>query len=239
MSFQTSEQLLVVLEPSITQVMDAFFKRSAEDVFTALPGVVKAFNAVTMTADIQLAVKLPRRNGDGSAEYEEAPILGDVPIVYPRGGGFQMTFPLAAGDGVLVVFSTLDTGAWETSGLAPSEPLNLIRGGLNSCVALPGWNAITAPMSPLDATSRESKGMIGKDGGLHVELSDAHVDVVDVTDATAAQGVVMVTALKAVLDLLFTTSADFPTAKTNWAAASVSPGTLWAGVGSTKLRTQL
>lgn len=220
--------------------MDAFFKRSAEDVFTALPGVVKAFNSVTMTADIQLAVKFPRRNGDGSAEYEEAPILGDVPIVYPRGGGFQMTFPLAAGDGVLVVFSTLDTGAWETSGLAPSEPLNLIRGGLNSCVALPGWNAITAPMSPLDATSRESKGMIGKDGGLHVELSDAHVDVVDVTDVTALKDVALAEGVYNALALLF--DAWTPVAndggaalKAKWTAFKAS---LEATMKTTKLRAQ-
>lgn len=223
-----------MLEPSIVQVLDAFHKRVSEDAFSALPGVVVAFNPTTMTADIQLAVKAPLRNGDGSAEFLEIPVLGDVPILYPRGGGFHMSFPLAPGDGVLVVFSTLDSGGWETSGVAPSEPLNLIRNGLNSCVAIPGWNPTADLLSASSVTARTTKAVLGKDGGAHLVIDSTTVTAADHTDPAAAQKVVLLDALQAALDALFG-AADFNAAKAAWTAYKVSA---WAFVGSSKLKAQ-
>lgn len=54
----------------------------------------------------------------------DLPILPDVPVVFPGGGGFALTFPVAAGDECLVVFASRCIDAWWQSGGVgePMEP---------------------------------------------------------------------------------------------------------------------
>lgn len=91
--------------------------------WTATPAVVQGvdLDAQTVSAlpTIQGTVSAP----DGSTENVDLPLLVDVPIVWPRAGGFALTFPIAAGDEVLVVFGSRCIDSWWQSGgvNAPAE----------------------------------------------------------------------------------------------------------------------
>jgi hypothetical protein len=52
----------------------------------------------------------------GEVQTVPMPLLVDVPIVWPRAGGFALTFPVVAGDEVLVVFGSRCIDAWWQSG---------------------------------------------------------------------------------------------------------------------------
>ena len=76
--------------------------RQAE-MWTALPGIVQSFDPAAMTVSVQPAVAGRISDEAGKAASVDLPILPDVPVVFPGGGGFALTFPVAAGDECLVV----------------------------------------------------------------------------------------------------------------------------------------
>lgn len=53
---------------------------------------------------------------DGEKQAAKLPLLLDCPVVFPRGGGCTLTFPVKAGDECLVVFSARCIDAWWQSG---------------------------------------------------------------------------------------------------------------------------
>lgn len=92
-------------------------------IWTALPGVVAAVNLAAQTLSVQPAVQGSVASPDGAKQLVNLPLLVDVPIVWPRAGGFALTFPIAAGDEVLVVFASRCIDSWWQSGGigAPAE----------------------------------------------------------------------------------------------------------------------
>ncbi|MHA2903159.1 Gp138 family membrane-puncturing spike protein [Ralstonia mannitolilytica] len=89
-----------------------------------MPGIIQSFNAGAVTATVQLAIKGIVHAPDGTAQFVNMPLLVDVPVHFPRGGGCTLTFPVAKGDECLVVFAArcID-GWWQSGGVqAPMDP---------------------------------------------------------------------------------------------------------------------
>jgi len=91
--------------------------------WTATPAIVQAVNLAAQTLSVQPAIQGTLSNPDGTAQTVNLPLLVDVPIVWPRAGGFALTFPIAVGDEVLVVFGARCIDSWWQSGGvgAPAE----------------------------------------------------------------------------------------------------------------------
>jgi phage baseplate assembly protein gpV len=92
--------------------------------WTAMPGIIQSFNAAAVTATVQISIKGVVQASDGTAKFTDLPLLVDVPVHFPRGGNCTLTFPVAAGDECLIVFSArcID-GWWQSGGVqAPMEP---------------------------------------------------------------------------------------------------------------------
>lgn len=85
-------------------------------IWTALPGIITKFNAAQQTCEVQLSVKGKVLDSKGVSTWVQLPLLVDCPVVFPSGGGFVMTFPLAVDDEVLVVFASRCIDSWWQSG---------------------------------------------------------------------------------------------------------------------------
>jgi protein gp138 len=85
-------------------------------IWTALPGILQSFDAGKMTSTVQPAVQGRLRQQDGTWKDANLPVLLDCPVIFPAGGGFALTFPLAKGDEGLVLFSSRCIDAWWYSG---------------------------------------------------------------------------------------------------------------------------
>jgi hypothetical protein len=85
-------------------------------IWTALPGIVDSVNLDAQTVSVQPAIKGENLKPDGSTVYVNLPILVDVPICWPRAGGYALTFPIKKGDEALVIFSSRCIDAWWQSG---------------------------------------------------------------------------------------------------------------------------
>ena len=92
-------------------------------IWTALPAIVVAANLAAQTVSAQPTIHGTITGPDGVARDVNLPLLVDVPIVWPRAGGFALTFPVAPGDEVLIVFASRCIDSWWQSGGigAPAE----------------------------------------------------------------------------------------------------------------------
>lgn len=102
-------------------------QRRAQDgrqaqIWTALPGIVTAFDPVAMTVSVQPAVQGSVRDESGQTRNQGMPLLVDVPVVFPCGGGFSLTYPVRAGDEALVVFASRCIDGWWQGGEAVPPP---------------------------------------------------------------------------------------------------------------------
>jgi hypothetical protein len=88
---------------------------------TALPCLVEAVDFVKQTVSAQPTIRATVTLPDGTTEEQTLPLLVDVPICFPRAGGFALTFPIAVGDECLVVFASRCIDSWWQSGTIESQ----------------------------------------------------------------------------------------------------------------------
>lgn len=76
--------------------------------FTSLPATVISIDHEQQTITAQPVMLEPYTDGDIS----EFPSIDHVPIIFPSAGGGSLTFPVKAGDEVLLVFSARSYDTW-------------------------------------------------------------------------------------------------------------------------------
>lgn len=86
------------------------------EIWTALPAIVDSFDHVKRTCNVKPTLLIPLTNASGGVDDVSLPLLLDCPVQYPGGGGVSLTFPLKAGDEVLVVFSSRCINTWWARG---------------------------------------------------------------------------------------------------------------------------
>jgi hypothetical protein len=83
-----------------------------------LPALVVDVNLSEQTVSAQPTIQASVADIDGNITSVNLPILIHVPIVFPRAGGFALTFPISSGDEILVVFASRCIDAWwQSSGI--------------------------------------------------------------------------------------------------------------------------
>lgn len=117
------------------------------ELHTCAPGRVIRYYEELACADIELMVTFPIIDDLGVIVFEDLPILQQVRIAFPRGGGYSITWPIAIGDSVLVMFSELDCGLWASTG-SKGNPDHIRRHTLSSPFALPCIGPDTALLMP-------------------------------------------------------------------------------------------
>lgn len=92
-------------------------------IWTALVCIVASYNAANQTCQVQPAILAQFTNSDGSVSNVALPLLVDCPVIFPGGGGYTLTFPIAPGDECLVVIASRCIDSWwQSSGVQlPAE----------------------------------------------------------------------------------------------------------------------
>lgn len=123
-------------DDSVEAVRAAMDGRLSE-LWTAMPCIVESFNAEDETVSAQPAIRGRIQQPDGTEELVALPLLVDVPVVFPGGGGFTLTFPVKPGDECLVVFASRCIDAWWQSG-GVGDPLETRQHDLSDGFAFVG-----------------------------------------------------------------------------------------------------
>lgn len=160
--------------PSLAEVISLAISQKLADVHVSLPGRIESYDASEQKADVKPLLKRPVRAEDGTfLEAEELPIIPDVPIVFPRGGGggsggYFISWPLTKGDHVHLVFNerSIDKFIDATSSGGDTDPVDLRTHNLSDAVAYPGFYPFSQPL----ADAHTDNMVIGEDSGCQIHI---------------------------------------------------------------------
>jgi hypothetical protein len=107
--------------PTLPEVLEEAITARLLDVHVGMPGKVVSYDAAKQVAEVQPMIRRVARTRAGDKVLEDLPKIPNVPIRWPRGGGYYLHFPLAAGDSVYLSFSEAAFALWRTTGQL-SEP---------------------------------------------------------------------------------------------------------------------
>lgn len=166
----------------VEQGLRLFFDDRQSSLWSAMPGIVQSVDLTKMTCVVQLAIQGTIQLENGQTQAQTYPLLADVPIVFPGAGGFVITFPLAAGDEVLVVFASRCIDAWWQNGGIDNRPMETRMHDLSDGFAIPGPRSQPKKVSGISSTAlqiRNDAGTsyieIGADGKVKI-VSSAEID---------------------------------------------------------------
>ena len=108
-------------------------------VHTSLPGKVVSYDSATQTCTVTCAVDFKYAHPDsGEPVSYSPPAIANVPVAFPGAGDWSMTWPLTAGDDVLLVFAERGLDEWKSHGGGGHQPTDVRRFDLSDAVAIPG-----------------------------------------------------------------------------------------------------
>jgi hypothetical protein len=140
-------------------------------------GFIQAFYPGTAgiapaTADILIAQQqVTSIDAQGNATLAPYPLLRSVPVVFPCGGGFTLTFPISPGDECLLVFNDRESDNWYING-AGQPPTTNRKHDLSDAFALVG---VRSCPRALGAISTNSVQLRSDDGESYIELAAGNI----------------------------------------------------------------
>lgn len=164
----------------------------------ALPGIVQSFDPGTVTAVVQPAIRSVETDNDGNRVTKNYPLLVDVPVVFPRGGGCTLTFPVKAGDECLVIFADRCIDFWWQSG-GVQEAVDVRQHDLSDAFAIVGPQSQAKKISGISMSGAQLRT---DDGAAFVEVAAGHAITVQTPGklTASAQGGAEITAPEIVLN---------------------------------------
>lgn len=184
--------------PTMLQVLEGFVSERLDDLHTAMPGTIESFDAAKQTANVKLLLKKRVALEDGTFADRSMGVAINVPIVFPAAGAFRITFPVKAGDGVLVVFAEASIDRWQAVG--GEQPTDVRRFHLADAIAIPGLN----PSTKTHAGFSSQAMTLGHDSGPGVVLSATDVQLGARDGSAATESVLLGTTAVADVDSLTT-----------------------------------
>lgn len=160
---------------SAREAIDAILHELRTEIHTCFPARVLVYDAAEQTVDVRPALLREVPTDDDPTTpwgYDQLPDLHGIQIMWPRAGGFAITFPIAVGDWVLVHCAEQSTMVWRDKGDAPSHPGVLDPHGLNGCVAVPGWFPDKHKLADVDT---EHLALRSTDNAVRIVLSGTEV----------------------------------------------------------------
>lgn len=133
----------------------------------SMPGIVQSFDPDTVTAVVQPAIKGYEPDSNGVSQSTTLPLLVDVPVVFPRGGGCTLTFPVKAGDECLVIFADRCIDFWWQNG-GVQEPVDDRVHDLSDAVCIVGPQSQAQKISGISTSAAQLRS---DDGSTFFELN--------------------------------------------------------------------
>lgn len=152
----------------IRKAMDA----RVGEIHTGLPGTVQKYDANTQRIEVQPDLKKVFID-DETEEVLALPLLTDVPVMFPRAGGFFITFPIVKGDKVWLAFSERAMDEWKVKGGKHLAPISVRKHDLSDAVAFPGCHPDSSPIEDIDSDNL----VMGKDkGGMQIHVKPEEIE---------------------------------------------------------------
>lgn len=149
---QRDQQLTATQEEAHAAQIEGRLK----DLHTCLPGIIASFDPDTQTASVQPAIK--RIFTEKGAV--NLPLCVDVPVQFPGGGDFFLTFPVKPGDECMLHFSERCIDFWHANG-GVQLPGEYRLHDLSDAMATVGINSQPRKIPAFNAADTELRSRAG------------------------------------------------------------------------------
>lgn len=124
-----------MITPTLAELIKRALDNRQMDLHTALIARVESYDAKNQTVDVQPQIKRALSKADGEKVYESLPLIPDVPVLFPRAGGYFISFPIQKGDYVQLLVNERSIAEWWSEGReSGGEAMHSFDGA----VAIPG-----------------------------------------------------------------------------------------------------
>jgi len=156
--------------PDLADLLLAFRHDLVSELHTMMPGKIVKYYPATQTADVQPMLKRVYWSDTevdgvpaGQKVYTRYPVIPNVPVEFPGGQGFIITFPLAAGDTCDIEFSEASLADYLATG-EESEQQDVSRHKLSHAVVHPIFCPTSPSTDPVIAGNAQDRMVVGKQG---------------------------------------------------------------------------
>ncbi|TDB62494.1 Gp138 family membrane-puncturing spike protein [Photorhabdus khanii] len=163
----------------LSETLKAINHSLSSQLRVAIPGIIQSFNVDAVTCVVQPAIKSGIADQEGKTTSVSLPLLVDVPVIFPRGGGVTLTFPVKAGDECLVVFADRCIDFWWQSG-GVQEPADERQHSLSDAFAIIGPQSQAKKISGISTSTAQLRS---DDGAAYIELDPGSHNVTVITPA--------------------------------------------------------
>jgi hypothetical protein len=210
--------------PELIEVIRAAIEQATGDVFVALPGKVAKYDSARQVAEVKPLLKRAVLAQDGSEGLDTLPPISDVPVVFPRAGGYFLSLPVSVGDNVLLVFCDRSIDEFSQSpGGSDLDPVDFRTHDISDAVAIPGF--YPTPRAITDSV--KTGAAFGKEHGAQVRVTDNGTVEATSNGATDSAG-----GFVALASLVLSELQKIQTALTTHAHAGVTTGSGTSGTAA-------
>lgn len=156
------------------EVYDSILKGAKQSIRVSMPGIIKSFDPETVTCVVEVSIYIPKpesaegksidRLGQDNVFY---PLILDAPVIFPRGGGCTLTFPIKEGDECLVVFADRCIDFWWQSGGVQNGSRGRMH-DYSDAFVIPGPQSQAKKISGISTTAAQLRT---DDGSAFIELA--------------------------------------------------------------------
>lgn len=216
--------------PELADIIRQAIEDRLAEVHVMLPGRIDAYDNDLQKADVEPLIRRLQLTVDGEIN-EALPIIPNVPVVWPRAGGFKITMPVNPGDRCMLVFCERSMEAYQigqgrkgsSALIQQTDPETFDMHGLTDPVAVMGWYNDAEALSPAPDTSDM---VLGEHGGPVIHIGGDQVNLYQ----KSGSGHDFVALAQKVLDELNDVKLDFDGFKTAYDAHThVTTATVSAG----------
>lgn len=117
-----------------------------QNIYTNIPAIVVGISKFESEQVVDVQPCISRVYTDGVVI--EPPVIRDAPVVFPSGGGGLMSFPIKAGDNVLVCFSMRSLDEWIEGSGSLATPQATRYCSMNDAIAIPCLYTKSSNLTP-------------------------------------------------------------------------------------------
>ncbi|GKX47962.1 Gp138 family membrane-puncturing spike protein [Pectobacterium carotovorum] len=151
-------------------LISTVMNRVMSNMRVAMPGVIQSFNPDDVTCVVLPSLMGQDTGSDSNKESNPLQLLTDVPVVFPRGGGCTLTFPVSAGDECLIIFADRCIDFWWQSG-GVQEPVSNRMHSLSDAFVIVGAQSQANKISGISTSAAQLRT---DDGEAFVEVAAGH-----------------------------------------------------------------
>ncbi|NIQ91015.1 MAG: hypothetical protein GWN93_19225 [Deltaproteobacteria bacterium] len=161
-------------KPRLPEVLRLAMSKVADEMFVALPAKVEVYDPITQAVDVVPMIKRPYVQDDGEIGLDDLAKLSKVPVMWPRGGGYFLSFPLVKGDTGLLVFcdNSIENFIF-SDGSTPLDPVDLRLHDISDGFFFPG----AVPIAKVIKGEVSTGAAFGKELGAQLRATGAAMEV--------------------------------------------------------------